>query len=55
MLKYGKNQELKNSTHYLTPGAEDLIEVKDGRWQMTASLANISTMSAPRCICVAGY
>ena len=29
MLRYGKNQDLKNSTNYLTPGAEDLIEVKE--------------------------
>ena len=29
MLRYGKNEDLKNSTNYLTPGAEDLIEVKE--------------------------
>ena len=29
MLRYGKNQDLKNSTNYLTPRAEDLIEVKE--------------------------
>ena len=29
MLRYGKNQDLKNSTNYLTPGAEGLIEVKE--------------------------
>ena len=29
VLRYGTNQDLKNSTNYLTPGAEDLIEVKE--------------------------
>ena len=29
ILRYGRNQDLKNSTSYLTPEAEDLIEVKE--------------------------
>jgi hypothetical protein len=29
VLRFGKNQELKDNTNYLTPEAEDLIEVKD--------------------------
>ena len=29
MLRYGTNEEIKESTNYLTPGAEDLIEVKE--------------------------
>ena len=29
VLRLGKNQELKDNTNYLTPEAEDLIEVKD--------------------------
>ena len=28
-MRYGSNEELKNSTNYLTPGAEDLIEAKE--------------------------
>ena len=29
MLRYGKNQELKDSTNYLTPQLEDIIKVKE--------------------------
>ena len=29
MLRYGSDQELKNSTNYLTPESEDFIEVKE--------------------------
>ena len=29
LLRYGKDEDLKNSTSYLTPEAEDLIEVKE--------------------------
>ena len=29
VLRYGANQDLKNSTNYLKPGAEDLIEIKE--------------------------
>ena len=29
MLRYGTDQELKNSTNYLTPESEDFIEVKE--------------------------
>ena len=33
MLRYGKNEEIKNSTSYLTPEYEDIIEVKETRRQ----------------------
>ena len=45
MLRYGKNQELKNATNYLTPGAEDLIEVKENLRDLGVQMADDAKFS----------
>ena len=55
MLRYGKNEELKNSTMYLTPGAEDFIEARNilgtwgSRWLTMPSSLFLSVMFVPKC------
>ena len=45
MLRYGKNEELKNSTMYLTPGAEDFIKVKEDLRDLGVQMADIAKFS----------
>ena len=45
MLRYGKNEDLKNSTMYLTPGAEDFIEVKEDLRDLGIQMADNAKFS----------
>ena len=46
VLRYGKNQSLKESTSYLTPNYEDIIEEKDVLRDLGVMMSNDASFSS---------
>ena len=46
ILRYGKNQELKNSTFYLTPNQDEIIEEKECLRDLGILMSNDATFSS---------